>query len=249
MRWGLLFLIAAIAAGSPAAAQDDPLTHSAYLEQTGMLQDAAELEQWLRDQLEAHLPEWTVERRQQNAAFFAFVLTVTGMTAEAADALQDQGVDVIHGLTADTRPFIEQALLADLVVVGDVVDSQTSLEPNDGLEMSEIVAIRRVLKGDIRGEQLIIRRRDRGNERDIAPVVGNRYLLLLNSGMYAFAAARHRAAAGHPAEESAEAHYSIYRIYEMDDGRLLWRNFDREQTAQAFEEIQLLDQMLDELGQ
>lgn len=244
MKRILIVCIVSLAASAPAAAQTEPLSHSAYLEATGMLKDAAELEQWLRDELEAQHPDWTAERRHQNAAFFAFVLTVTGVTAEAAAALQNQGVDVIHGLTADRRPFIEQALLADLVVVGDVIRSEASSEANDGFEMSDVVAVREVLKGDVGGRHVTIRRRVRGSARDIAPAVGKQYLLLLSNGMYEFAAARHRGATGEPRDERGSAHYSVYRIYEMADGRLLWSDFDREQTARAFEEIQLLDQLL-----
>ena len=244
MKGFLIVFIVSIAAFSPAAAQKEPLTHSAYLKATGMVEDAAELEQWLRDKLEAHHPGWTAERRHQNAAFFAFVLTVTGVTAEAAADLQNRGVDVIHGLTADRRPFIEQALLADLVVVGDVVRSEASSEPNDGFEMSDLVAVREVLKGNVSGRHVTIRRRVQGSAQDIAPAVGKQYLLLLSNGMYEFAAARHRAATDEPGDELGEAYYSIYRIYEMADGRLLWSDFDRERTARAFEEIQLLDQLL-----
>lgn len=50
--------------------------------------------------------------------------------------LEEQGVDLLHAITADTGPFSEKSLLTDLVITGVVTDIETSLPANDGLDVS-----------------------------------------------------------------------------------------------------------------
>ena len=239
-----VLLLATLLLAQPVRAQSESLSHSTYLQQRGLVSETADLERWLRDELAVRRPQWSVAERHQNAAFFAFVLAVSGVTADALNEISASGVDAIHAITADTRPFSEQALLADLVVVGDVVRSETSTDSNDGYEISDIIEVRRVLKGEPSSSTIVLRRSEEPAERDVIPVVSEQYLLLLSRGMYEFAAARHEASSGTMSSTPPDSLYSVYRIYRMEDERLLWNDFDQESTLQAFEDIRGLDEML-----
>ena len=250
-----LVLIAAMLACTlprPATSQERGEVQADYLRAVGLDQNALALEQALLDRLRIRKPFLLAEHQQGMARYFAFVLTVSGFNADMAEHLDTEGIDLIHAITADTRPFDEQALMAELVVVGDVIAFVETPEPNDGFRSSIVVDVETVLKGDAPADTLVIRQRSgppadeapENTSRDLHPEVGERYLFLLSNGMYRFFVAT-RGEAIDPLPEPVQAqHFVIYRSYQMDDGRLLWNGLSRRDTRRAFKQIRKLDQLL-----
>ena len=252
-----LVLIAAMVACTmprPAASQERGEAQANYLHAVGLDQDALALEQILLEGLQTHKPFLLAAHQEGMARYFAFVMTVSGLNAGMAQHLEKKGIDLIHAITADTRPFNEQALMADLVVVGDVIAVVETPEPDDGFRSSIVVEAQTVLKGEAPSDTLFIRQRsglsgDKAPEdtsRDLHPEAGERYLFLLSNGMYRFfAASRDEAIAPMPETVQAQ-HFVIYRSYRMDDDRLLWNRFNRRDTKRAFKQIRKLDRLMTE---
>lgn len=229
------------------SAQDSRIPHPEYFRLLGRYEDFAALDSFLATRLAERRPDLGEERRRQMSEFFAYVMTPTGLTAGAAAVLEANGVDIVRAVTADTRPFSEQSLMADLVIVGDVLDGEVADAIDDGYEGSAIVDVRWTLKGHAPADTVVLRlRRGRaGSRRDIQPETGKSYLLLLSSGMYQYRAANHAARnEGWLPSESSPLFYSVYRIYPLIDGRLDWGDFTREETDWAFEDIRRVDHLL-----
>lgn len=245
MRVLLFLLLAGLGAGL-APGQDAPDARTAYLRATGQEAEAAALEAWLLDELATAEPALPVLNRKQMAAFFAFVMTLSGVTAEKAERLQAEGVDVLHAITADMRPLSEQVLLSDLVIVGDVVELAETPAPGDGQRTSIGVVVREVVKGTAPGDTVVVRQQSRLGEsgsRDLQPEIGERYLLLLSNGMYRFFVASRGADEAVPEADLAR-HFSTYRWYRMEDDRLLWNGYDRRDTERALREVRRVDHLL-----
>ena len=235
-----------LAAAPPVSAQQVGIPHDEYFRLIGMYEQFAGLEQYLLDRLSTEKPEMPEARRRQTATFFAYVMAANGLTAEDAAQLASEGIDLVHAITSDTRPFIEQALLTDLVVVGDALGEHPTDE-QDGYGSSALIQVRWILKGDAPGDTVVIRQRVRpaGHGREVRPEAGGSYLLLLSNGLYRYGAANHAARNdGWLPSEVTPQHYIIYRIYEMDGGRLDWGGFTQEDTDLAFQEIRRLDHLL-----
>ena len=250
-----IVLLVATLAGAlprPAASQDRGAAQTNYLRAVELDQDAHALEQVLLELLQVRKPFLVASHRQGMARYFAFVMTVSGLNADMAERLDAKGIDLIHAITADTRPFDEQALMADLVIVGDVIEVVETLEPDDGFRSSIMVEVAEVLKGDAPTDTLFIRQRSGLSEdeapedtsRDLRPEAGERYLFLLSNGMYRFFVASRDDAVEPMAEPVLAQHFVIYRSYQMDDDRLLWNRYSRRDTRRAFKQIQKLDQLM-----
>ena len=251
-RIALMTIILASTLPKQALAQERGEAQANYLRAVGLDQDGRELEQALLERLQFRVPLMLAARQQGLARFFAFVLTVSGLNAEKVEHLEAEGIDLIHAITADTRPLSEQALLADLVIVGDVTGITETLEPDDGFRSSIAVEVQTLLKGVAPSKTIFIRQRSRlsregtpeRTSRDLHPEVGERYLFLLSNGMYRFFVASRDE---EPLPEAMQAQYFvIYRSYRMEEGQLLWNGFSRRDTEQAFEELRKLDQLLAE---
>lgn len=229
-------------------AQDADLSIPAYLASAGLTAQAADLEKLLRVRIGDRMADWPTERVHQHAAFFAYIFAVSGVTAAHLITLEGSGLDVVHAVTADSRPLAEQSLLSDVVVVGEVVDEATE-GASDGFAVSTFIRVRRLLKGTAAGDTLIIRQRNASTrEREIRPQIGHTYLLLLSNGVYRYQAARARARATGASPPNADVdeglRFSIYRIYPFEDGRIDWRGLGRIESAHALEEIERVDRLL-----
>ena len=236
-------IVASLSALSTAHAQQ--LDRSDYLEAVGLAAEADTVRQYLLEGLEMRAPSWDPSRRENTADHMAFVLAVTGITYTSILELQANGVDVVHAVAADTRPFAEQSLLADLVVVGEVIDAAVTNEPGDGYHASAYVRVLRHLKGAAPADTIVIRQRLPIRARDIQPEVGHTYLLLLSRGMYRYGAANDEyRRMGRIPTAGASDYSSIYRIYRLRDGRIEWNALNADETASAFEEIRRVDDLL-----
>ena len=225
-------------------AQDRTTARREFLREHGLEEQAARLEEFLRYGLEVRAPSWSLEDREREAFNLSFVLLMNGITLDAALAVQDAGVDVIHAIAANARPLVEQSLLSDLVVIADVVSQEVTEYPSDGFQVTSTVVVREVLKGDPPQDTLMTRQRGQVSERNVLPEVGGTYVLLLSRGMYRFRAAVQRPESGSPSETGTQPIYNIYRIYRLVDGRILWAGYTEAQTTRALGEIKWLDGVL-----
>lgn len=230
-----------------AAGQDARIPRDEYFRLIGQYDDFAALQTLLNKRLAERRPDLDEARRIQMAEFFAFVMTACGLNAHELRVLEDEGIDVVRAITANTRPFGEQSLLSDLVVVGDVIEGEVRHDVNDGYDLSALVDVRWTLKGHAPSDTIVIRLRERSarSARDIRPETGRTYLLLLSGGMYRYNAANHAARNdGWLPSEPYPALYSIYRIYPMVDDRLDWSGFTRDETQRALEDIRRVEHFL-----
>lgn len=250
-RFLFIFGMAILVSGV-AVAQERGGAQAAYLHMIGQEQDAGDLEGVLFDRLSVRKPFMLEEHRQGIARFFAFVMTVNGLNAEQAEHIEDKGIDLVRAITGDIRPLDEQVLMADLVLIADVIDFSETEHPGDGFRSSITVVVHEVLKGNAPADTLFIRQRsglvkdetDEQAARALYPSRGERYLLLLSGGMYRFfVASRDPAAEAVPESELAQ-HFSIYRFYPMEGSKLLWNGYSRGDTRRAFRDVRKLHDML-----
>lgn len=236
---GVLAVGLGVALCRPAPAQPSPEARADYLDAAGLDDEAEAVEDYLLDGLEER-GMGTARQRERTAGFFSFVLTVSGVTLDAIRRLEENGVDVVHAVTARSRPLMEQALLADLVVVGTVAAVDTNDARGDGHSYGLTVAVSETLKGTAPADTILIRqkRRTSAQSPDPTPEVGETFLFLASNGMYRFYAHSR----GDGLSESALARrYSIYRRYRLRDDQLLWKQYSRAQTEQALDRIRTLD--------
>ena len=178
-----------------------------------------------------------------------------GMAEAPAVALENHGVDLIHAVTADSRPLVEQSLMADLVVLAEVIEIAETPDDGDGFGRGITFEVLDTFKGVAFDETVVLRQgRRSGNRRAprLDAEVGEQYLLLLSQSMYAFHAAVHAGREGGEAALASipEAEWrrraSPYRWYRFEDGRVVWNNLDRRDTALQLEDVRWLDHMVNQ---
>ena len=230
-------------AAGPAHAQRDPIARAEYLRTRNLTEPATAVKRYVLEELRERQMGTSAGQRVRTANFFSFVLTVSGVTLDVIERLEDRDVDVIHAITAQSRPLVEQALLADLVAVGRItaVDTTTALADEHAYGLT--VAVEKRLKGPVPSDTVLIRQKQRVSSRspDPRPEVGERFLFLASNGLYRYYAWKGGEA---PADSVLRRRYSIYRRYRLQDGRLLWRDRTRPQTQRAFQRVRTLDRWL-----
>lgn len=201
-------------------AQTNRISHQDYLDAIGMGDDYLVMSNILVRGLQLEVPGNTPEYYINNASFFSMILLLNKVKPRDYYLLEEQGVDVLHAITADTRPFSEQSLLSDLVITGTVTDIETSTPMDDGFDVSVKVLVQDILKGGVPGDTITIRQRnlDRLSDSLTRPEEGRSYLFLLSSGVYGYQKANYQFANTGEAEAGApdfgnEDTFLIYRIY------------------------------------
>lgn len=232
-------LLGVVVLTSPAMSQPGSAgQRAAFLGSLNLQDDAVVLRDALYQAFSQTDPEATPDERYDRAGLFSFFLVANGVTAEDVLRLVDGGVDVLHAITADERPLAEQALLADLVVVGDVLG--TEADTTDGYGGGAHVRVVDVVKGEAPSDTILVRQRRRG---DAPLVAGARYLLLVSNGIYRYGLHRMGTAAAVPEAERARR-FSIYRQYLMDGDVVAWSGYSAEDTARALDEVRAVDAIL-----
>lgn len=221
-----LFLLAAFFSDS-LEAQNNRISHQDYLEAIGLGDDYLVMSNILVRGLQLQEPGNTVEYYVNNASFFSMILLLSNVTPRDYYLLQEEGVDVLHAITADTRPFSEQSLLADLVLTGMVTEIETNTPANDGFDVSVKLLVDDVLKGGVPGDTITIRQRnlDRLSDSQTRPETGRSYLFLLSSGVYGYQKANYQFANTGEAEAGIpdfgnETTFVIYRMYNKNGNRI-----------------------------
>ncbi|MCC5941431.1 MAG: hypothetical protein JJU37_07805 [Balneolaceae bacterium] len=204
------------------------IPHDQYMEAINLKDDHFVMQNILLYGLQVNEPGRSVEYYQQNASFFSMILLLSGVTPRHYYLLDEAGIDIIHAITSDDRPFSEQSLLADLVVLGTVTDLKPDDTLNDGFAYNATIEIEQMLKGAAPTDTVYIRQRSSavrpGSGSQLN--VGSNYLFLLSSGVYGYQSAGYRlnrrgevdAVAPSLGEEET---FVIYRLYPFRNGRLI----------------------------
>lgn len=241
------FAVGAVAGGAGSVwAQRSPEARAAYLDAQDLAGEAEDIEALLLERLDEK-GMGTVQQRERTADFFSFVLTVSGITVDTIERLDAKGIDIIHTITARSRPLIEQAILVDLVVVGTITDVVESGALSDDHQYSLEVVVTDALKGTLPADTILIRQRQRvaPGAPDPKPEVGETFLFLVSNAMYRYYLDRHPTPEDRPPEAEIRRRYSIYRRYRLREGRLLWKDHSSEETRRALDSIRTLDGWLD----
>ncbi|MFB6098059.1 MAG: hypothetical protein ABEK84_02910 [Salinibacter sp.] len=238
---GLLVTGLWMAGASLGRAQRNPEARAEYLSTRNLDDEAEALEAYLLKGLRERALG-TVRQRKRTADFFSFVLAVSGATLDTMKRLEEKGIDVIHAITARSRPLMEQALLADLVVVGTVVGVEQNGSVPDGHRHTLRVVVRDSLKGTVPADTILIRQKRRVSRRspDPKPEVGETFLFLASNGLYRYYLARNTDPDARPSESELRRRYSLYRRYRIKKGRLLWEGRTREETRRALRSVRTL---------
>lgn len=230
-----------VAAGTLSHAQRSPEARAEYLATQGLTEEAEAIEAMLREGLREQ-GMGTARRRARTADFFSFVLAVSGITLDTIERLEEEGIDLARATTGRSRPLMEQALLADLVVVGTVVGVDQNSGIPDTHNYTLTVGVSDTLKGSVPGDTILIRQKQRVSPQspDPKPEVGETFLFLASNALYRYSLHRNTAPDARPPADEMRRRYSIYRRYRIEEGRLLWKSRSREETQQALDDIRRL---------
>lgn len=241
-----VLLVSILAGWSDARAQRNPEARANYLEAEGLNERAEEIEEVLLDRLEDR-DMGTAKQRVRTADFFSFILSVSGITPDDVEQLEEKGIDIVHTITARARPLMEQSILVDLVVVGSIASVEADGELADDHRHSLTVVVTDTLKGTVPSDSIIIRQKQRVSPQspDPKPEVGETFLFLVSNGVYRYYLHRNTTRDARPPESEIRRRYSIYRRYRIDEGRLLWEGRTREETRRALRSIETLDRWLE----
>ena len=231
--------LALLVLAAPAAAQPgDAGQRAAFLGGLNLQDDALVLRDALYNAFLETTPDLSPDERYARAGLFAFFLVANGVTAEDVIRLVEGGVDVLHAVTSSERPLAEQALLADLVVVGEVVGDAP--DPRDGYGGGVRVRVLDAVKGDLPADTVVVRQR---RDRDGPVAAGQRYLFLLSNGIYRYGLHRMGTGGAVPEPERARR-FSIYRQYLMDGDAVAWGGYSADDTARALDAVRAVDAIL-----
>lgn len=245
-----MLLTVVFAAGTVVSAEgrQSQIPHSQYMEAINLHDDHFVLQNILLYGLQLAYPGRSVEYYQQNASFFAMILLLSGVTPRHYYLLDEAGVDIIHAITSNDRPFSEQSLLADLVVQGIVTDLEPDDTLNDGFDYTATVIINQTLKGSAPGDTIYVRQRSSALRTGSGSqlTVGNNYLFLLSSGVYGYQSASYRlrtqgeaeAVGPNPGEENT---FVIYRLYPFRSGEVIPATYSFEEITR---QLRLTDQII-----
>lgn len=225
-----------------ARAQRDPDAREAFLEARGLDDRAEDVEDELLDRLEDR-NLGTERQRERTADFFSFILSVSGVTEDGIERLEEKGIDIIHAITATSRPLMEQSILVDLAVVGSIVGHEENGGLADDHRHTLTVMVTDTLKGTVPSDTIFIRQKRRvaPQSPDPRPEVGETFLFLVSNGVYRYYLHRNPSPNARPPEAEIRRRYSMYRRYRIREGRLLWEGRSREETRRALKSIETLD--------
>lgn len=181
----------------------------------------------LQNELANRVEGRPAEYYNDNANFFSMVLLLSGVKPTHYYKLQQNGVDVINAITANTRPFDEQSLLSDVVIIGAVTEVFPEEYEDDGFDITLRIEVSELLKGEIPADTIIIRQRNSSRlpGSDTRPELNQSYLFLLSSGMYGYHKANHQMRRNDeivvsPPEFGNEDTFVIYRLYPYSNEQL-----------------------------
>lgn len=232
----------------PSFSQRIGIAHEDYMKAIGWEDDFIVMNNILQNELMNRIEGRPAEYYNDNANFFSMVLLLSGVEPVHYYTLQQNGVDVVHAITADVRPFDEQSLLADVAMTGTVVDMVPEPCDDDGFDITLKIEVSELLQGEIPSDTIKIRQRNSSRlpGSDTRPELNQTYLFLLSSGMYGYHKANYQMrekdeiVVSHP-EFGKEDTFVIYRLYPYRSGQLI-RSPQNEDAA--FNSLRAVDYLL-----
>ncbi len=231
-----------------ATAQNMRIHYDDYLDAIGYGDEGIVMRSILNHGLMDRFPGESDDFYSHRSSFFAMILLVNGVLPYHIYQLEEEGIDLIHAITSDVRPFTEQSLFADAGVLAEVINVETGRPENDGFDVTVTIKTEQFLKGSAPSDTLYLRQRNLSRLSDSAtrPEAGNRYLFLLSSGMYQYQSANYQFAESGEAEvrkpqTGLEDTFVIYRMYPFRNGRLQFSHQDFETVER---ELRITDRLL-----
>lgn len=239
-----LSLLSVLAPVSPVRGQDRAAARETYVSELGLRGNAGDIRLYLVDELRA----MGHENPEGLAEFFSFIMVLHGLDLDKLLRLQAGGIDIVHSMTSNARPFIEQGLYSDPAVVADVVEFGDAGEAGDGYASTITVRVIERLKGMATPDTIHLRQRrpfsEEAGPHDLVPEEGGRYLLLLSRPMYEYSVWR-RSAEGPAVPQPG--HYAIYRFYRADDDRVIMGDGSSYDAKSVYQELRWLQELIEEL--
>lgn len=244
-----IFIVVLFCMCSPiqSSSQQLGISYKDYLNAIGMGKDHIVLENILENELRNRLKNKEEAYYKDNAAFFSMVLLLSGIRPGYYYRLQQSGVDVIHAITADVRPFDEQCLLVDVVITGKVIRIVPESSDVDGYDITIYIEVSELLKGGVPGDTLKIRQRNvrQVTAKNVRPELNESYLLLLSSGMYGYHKANHQFRTKDkivvsPPDLGHEDTFVIYRIYPIQNGQIIQSPQNKSEAFSAIRKVNRL---------
>jgi len=241
----LLAVVCTTAAVCPA--QQGQISHEDYARAIGMEENYLVMGNILLQGLRREVPGNTDQYYHDNASFFSLILLLSDVEPADYYTLDQNGIDLIHAITASDRPFTEQSLLADVVVEGTVTNVLSGDDRGDGFDISVEVAVDEIYKGNLPSDRLTIRQREASRlpGSDTRPLEGESYLFFLSSGVYGYQKANHQfrtegQADVTPPDFGSEQIFVIYRLYLLGDGTILTSGQTTETVKQQLQAVHQL---------
>lgn len=228
--------------------QEIRISYDDYTKAIGWENDHIVMKNILKDGLIHRVSEQPASYYENSASFFSMVLLLSGVRPQHYYTLEQNGIDVIHAITADVRPFSEQSLLSDLVITGRVVEVVPQSLEEDGFDITLKIEIIENLKGAAPKDTILIRQRNSARlpDSDTRPEQGESYLFLLSSGMYGYHKANHQfrennEAVVMPPQIGRELLFIIYRMYPYVNEQL---QRSPENIKAVFSSLRFVDDLL-----
>ncbi len=219
--------------------------------------DLTEERQEVRDFLEEVLRAYGEGNPESLAGLFSFVMVIHGIDGRLLNRLYSGGIDIVHAMTSNARPFMEQGLFSDPVIRGEVIALHNETETDEVYQSTITIRVLEHFKGTVPPDTVYLRQRGRFGEgdmgpREFEPKVGDQYLLLLSRPMYDFfwTMRRSRSAAEAESDDIRPApggFYAIYRFYRLDDGRVIMGDGSSYGTEKVFQELRWLEELISNL--
>ena len=199
-RLGLLWLVSIWIVPVSVVAQAQPHdegseTRAAYLQDRGLSEEA----QMMKQSVIADLARDNRPIKADTDEYLGIMTTelvMNGYTFDIMSRLKQQGLD--QGKLIRRHPITlslaEKAALSEVVVIATVLDKNDSLVPRDGYRSSVVLKVEEVIRGNVEGEYIILRRFsgttakgeyiDRSTDFDGSK--GEKYLFFLSNGVYRY---------------------------------------------------------------
>ena len=199
-RLGLLWLVSIWIVLVSVVAQAQPHdegseTRAAYLQDRGLSEEA----QMMKQSVIADLARDNQPIKAGTDEYLGIMTTelvMNGYTFDIMSRLKQQGLDLGKLIRRHpiTLSLAEKAALSEVVVIATVLDKNDSLVPRDGYRSSVVLKVEEVIRGNVEGEYIILRRFsgttakgeyiDRSTDFDGSK--GEKYLFFLSNGVYRY---------------------------------------------------------------
>ncbi|MEM9665125.1 MAG: hypothetical protein AAF970_09335 [Bacteroidota bacterium] len=192
----LALLVLAVPALAQTVGYDRGLeTHIEYLEQMGLASDYSAISASILDGI-ARDYQHSVEKYREYVGMMTAGLLMCGYTSSTIAMLREQSVDIEKLVRRHPTQLsiAEMGALSEVAVIAEVIEHVATSAPRDGYRSSVVLEVDEVLRGDVRGRHITLRRRSgptaNGRYLDVSTDfdgdVGERFVFFLSNGVYMY---------------------------------------------------------------